>query len=273
MGPGAEESPPASPSASQRRPEVNRQRRASTAHTDLTGPPMVPGYLPPDQRGTHRAGLGARARGALPQLSCGNIGPGLLRVRDGGPWHRGSSGTKEDACLLSQKIGRGAGWSFQVRGNREGQQRPTCRPTGPGPWTGPAVLRRADAVGLGSPEAWEEPVHRGRPPGLGLKTLQAPRAGAEEPRPWMFTDGPHGGTGHLGPPAPEGSRAWQRGQGAKHAWGTSAGSFPSCLPPHMGHRGSTHTQGAWQGSRHPPAASQRVGRPGVRGYDTELLIT
>lgn len=244
VGPGTEEAPPASPSTSQRRPEVNRQRRASTAHEDPTVPPMVPGYLPPDQRGTHRAGLGARAHGAV-----GIQARGCSECRRGVP---GAGEAQEPnmmpVCCL-ERLGGGLAGATS-RGNREGQQRPTCRRTGPGPWTGPAVLRR-----LGGPEAWEKPVHKGHPPGLGLKMLRAPKAGAEEPRPWTFTDGPHGGTGHLGASCSRGLVGLAARTGCKACMRDQCRLFPLLSAPPHGPQRQHRSQGAWQCSRHPPAVS------------------
>lgn len=95
--------------------------------------------------------------------SCGNTGPGLLRVQEGGPWSWGSSGTKHDACLLSRKIGRGAGWSYQ-QGQQRGSTEADLQAHRPRPvdWT------------RGSEEAW-------RPRGLGGACPRRPptRAGAE----------------------------------------------------------------------------------------------
>lgn len=225
--------------------------------------------------GPHRAPHGAWLSAPRPERhppgraggqstwSCGNTGPGLLRVRDGGPWNWGSSGTKQDACLLSRKLGRGAGWSYQVRGNRGGQQRPTCRPTGPGPWAGPAVLRRVDAAGLGGPEAWEEPVHEGRPPGLGLITLQASRAGAEEPRPWMFTDGPHGGTGHLGASCTRGLTGLAVRTGCKACMRDQCRLFPFLSAPSHGPQRQHPCPRSLAGQQTPPCSITERDRKSV----------
>lgn len=115
------------PSTSQRRREVNRPTKG--LHCPH-GPHCAPhgAWLSAPRPERHPPGwAGGRSR-----WSCGNTGPGLLRVWDGGPWNWGSSGSKHDACLLSRKIGTGAGWSYRVRGNRG-------RPAGP-----PAQARGLD---------------------------------------------------------------------------------------------------------------------------------
>ena len=219
---------------------------------------MVPGYLPPDRRGTHRVGLGARARGAvgIQARGCSESGtgvPGTGEVQEP---------NKMPVCCLERL---GAGWSYQVRGNRRGQQRPTCRPTGPGPWTGPAVLRRADAAGLSSPEAWEEPVHEGRPPGLGLKMLRAPRAGAEEPRPWMFTDGPHGGTGHLGASCTRGLTGLAVRTGCKACMRDQCRLFPFLSAPSHGPQRQHPCPRSLAGQQTPPCSITESGKAGGEG--------
>lgn len=68
-------------------------------------------------------------------------------------------------CCL-ERLGVGVGWSVRVREATErGPQRATC--------THQSRSRGLDRGGRmlqgSAPEAWEEPVHEGRPPGLGLE--------------------------------------------------------------------------------------------------------
>lgn len=165
-------------------------------------------------------------------------------------------------CCL-ERLGVGVGWSCQVRGNREGPQRATCthRSRSRG-WTEEGGCCRARR-----PEAWEAPVHEGRPPGLGLKTLWAPRAGAEEPRPWTCTDEPHGGTGAS-------CTQWltdlAAGRGCKAPMRDQCRLFPFLLPPTRATEAAPAPKGSLVGQQ-TPAVPQRVGRRGVRGYEIELL--